>query len=184
MLLAIGQGPDLTWIGPGSDGVEATKQHRLKADAVTFETGRPGVFGTGDVRIGAATVVAGDRRGPPRPPTPSTPTCKGMDLAAIRTRQTLAEPQPEFLSIVPFTSEAKTPRYRMTALEAEERNHTYIEYELPYTREDAVAESTRCLQCTCEAIGFCDLRRLGHRVRHDAPDARAGATTRAPASGA
>ena len=84
-----------------------------------------------------------------------------MDLAAIRTRQTLAEPQPEFLSIVPFTSEAKTPRYRMTALEAEERNHSYIEYELPYTREDAVAESTRCLQCTCEAIGFCDLRRLG-----------------------
>ena len=30
---------------------------RLKADAVTFATGRPGVFGTGDVRIGAATVV-------------------------------------------------------------------------------------------------------------------------------
>ena len=25
----------------------------------------------------------------------------------------------------------------------------------------AMAESTRCLQCTCEAIGFCDLRRLG-----------------------
>ena len=84
-----------------------------------------------------------------------------MDLAAIRTRQTLAEPQPEFLSIVPFTGEVKEPRYRMTALEAEERNHSYIEYELPYTREDAVAESTRCLQCTCEAIGFCDLRRLG-----------------------
>ena len=98
---------------------------------------------------------------------------KGLDLTAIRTRQTLAEPQPEFLSIVPFTSEVKEPRYRMTAMEAEERNHNYIEYELPYTREAAVAESTRCLQCTCEAIGFCDLRRLGHRVRHDAPDARA-----------
>ena len=57
VLLAIGQGPDLSWIGPGSEGPEATKQRRLKADAVTFETGRPGVFGTGDVRIGAATVV-------------------------------------------------------------------------------------------------------------------------------
>ena len=62
---------------------------------------------------------------------------------------------------MPFTGEVKEPRYRMTALEAEERNKSYIEYELPYTREDAVAESTRCLQCTCEAIGFCDLRRLG-----------------------
>ena len=58
-------------------------------------------------------------------------------------------------------AETKEPRYRMTAMEAEERNHNYIEYELPYTREAAVAESTRCLQCTCEAIGFCDLRRLG-----------------------
>src|SRR5512132_1362704 len=30
VLLAIGQGPDLSWIGPGSDGVEAAKDRRLK----------------------------------------------------------------------------------------------------------------------------------------------------------
>ena len=67
VLLAIGQGPELDWIEqPGNEGPEKTKQWRLKADAVTFETGRPGVFGTGDVRIGAATVVAGRRRGPAR----------------------------------------------------------------------------------------------------------------------
>ncbi|MDO8485124.1 MAG: 4Fe-4S binding protein, partial [Candidatus Limnocylindrales bacterium] len=135
-------------------------QWRLKADAVTFETGRPGVFGAGDVRIGAATVVQACAEG--RPAAYAVDAhLKGLDLSAIRTRQTLAEPQPEFLSIVPFTSEVKEARYRMTALEAEERNHSYIEYELPYTPEAAVAESTRCLQCTCEAIGFCDLRRLG-----------------------
>jgi NADPH-dependent glutamate synthase beta subunit-like oxidoreductase/formate hydrogenlyase subunit 6/NADH:ubiquinone oxidoreductase subunit I/ferredoxin len=160
VLLAIGQGPDLTWIGPGSEGPEATRQKRLKADAVTFETGRPGVFGTGDVRIGAATVVQAIAEGR-RAAYAVDAYLKGLDLSAIRTRQTLAEPQPEFLSIVPFTSEVKEPRYRLTALEAEERNRSYIEYELPYTREEAVAESTRCLQCTCEAIGFCDLRRLG-----------------------
>src|SRR5215211_5910486 len=39
VLLAIGQGPDLTWIGPGSEGPTANKQRRLVADAVTFETG-------------------------------------------------------------------------------------------------------------------------------------------------
>lgn len=161
VLLAIGQGPELDWLTqPGNEGPETTKQKRLKADAVTFETGRPGVFGTGDVRIGAATVVQATAEGR-RAAYAVDAYMKGLDLAAIRTRQTLAEPQPEFLSIVPFTSEAKEPRYRMTALEAEERNHSYIEYELPYTREEAVAESTRCLQCTCEAIGFCDLRRLG-----------------------
>ena len=161
VLLAIGQGPELDWIEePGNEGPVKTKQYRLKADAVTFETGRPGVFGTGDVRIGAATVVQAIAEGR-RSAYAVDAFLKGLDLTAIRTRQTLAEPQPEFLSIVPFTSEIKEPRYRMTAMEADERNDSYIEYELPYTREAAVAESTRCLQCTCEAIGFCDLRRLG-----------------------
>ncbi|MFL5756286.1 MAG: FAD-dependent oxidoreductase, partial [Chloroflexota bacterium] len=160
VLLAIGQGPELTWIGPGSEGPEATKNRRLKADAVTFETGRPGVFGTGDVRVGAATVVQAIAEGR-RAAYAVDAYLQGQDLAGIRTRQTLAEPQPEFLSIVPFTGEVKEPRYRLKSLEAEERNHDYIEYEIPYTREEVVAESTRCLQCTCEAIGFCDLRRLG-----------------------
>jgi formate dehydrogenase major subunit len=159
VLLAIGQGPDLSWIGPGSEGVEAAR-YRLKADAVTFETGRPGVFGTGDVRIGAATVVQAIAEGR-RAAYAVDAYVRGQDLAAIRTRQTLAEPQPEFLSIVPFTGEVKEPRYRLKALEAEARNRSYIEYEIPYSRDEAVAESTRCLQCTCEAIGFCDLRRLG-----------------------
>ena len=55
------------------------------------------------------------------------------------------------------------------------RNQSYVEYEIPYTQQEAMAESTRCLQCTCEAIGHCDLRRQGDRVRDHAPDARAGA---------
>jgi NADPH-dependent glutamate synthase beta subunit-like oxidoreductase len=161
VLLAIGQGPELDWLErPGNEGPVKTKQARLKADAVTFLTDRVGVFGTGDVRIGAATVVQAIAEGR-RAAYAMDAYLQGQDLAAIRTRQTLAEPQPEFLSIVPFTAEVKEPRYRMTAMEPEERNHNYLEYELPYTREAAVAESTRCLQCTCEAIGFCDLRRLG-----------------------
>ena len=118
------------------------------------------MFGTGDVRIGAATVVQAIAEGR-RAAYAVDAFLRGNDLASIRTRQTLAEPQPEFLSIVPFTSEVKEPRYRMKALEAEERNRNYVEYELPYSREEIVAESTRCLQCTCEAIGYCDLRRLG-----------------------
>jgi NADPH-dependent glutamate synthase beta subunit-like oxidoreductase/formate hydrogenlyase subunit 6/NADH:ubiquinone oxidoreductase subunit I/ferredoxin len=160
VLLAIGQGPDLRWFGGGNDGVTSTRQRRIKADAVTFATDRPGVFAAGDVRTGAATVVAAIAEGR-RASYAVDAYLKGMDLAAIKTRQQLAEPQPQFLSIVPFTGEVKEPRYRLKSLEAEARNTSYIEYEIPYTRDEAVAESTRCLQCTCEAIGFCDLRRLG-----------------------
>src|SRR5438093_2907546 len=160
VLLAIGQGPDLSWIKAGSEGPEATKQRRLKADAVTFETGRAGVFGTGDVRVGSATVVQANGEGR-RTAYAVDAYLLGLDLGEIRTRQTLAEPQPEFLSIVPFTSEVKEPRYRLRSMDAEIRNKSYVEYEIPYSRQEAMAESQRCLQCTCEAIGYCDLRRLG-----------------------
>ncbi|MCU0505319.1 MAG: FAD-dependent oxidoreductase [Chloroflexi bacterium] len=160
VLLAIGQGPDLRWMGPGNEGASATKWRRLAVDAVTFETGRPGVFGTGDVRMGAQTVVQAIADGR-RASYAIDAYLRGMDLGELRTRQTLAEPQPEFLSIVPFTGEVKEPRIRLRSMPAEERNHNYVEYEHPYSVAEAVAESTRCLQCTCEAIGFCDLRRLG-----------------------
>src|SRR3954452_22578657 len=159
VLLAIGQGPELSWLERGADGVTAAR-NRLTADAVTFATGRPGVFGTGDVRVGASTVVQAVAEGR-RAAYAVDAYLKGQDLEAIRTRQTLAEPQPEFLSIVPFTGEVKEPRIRLKAMPAEVRNSSYIEYEIPYTQAEAMAESGRCLQCTCEAIGYCDLRRQG-----------------------
>jgi formate dehydrogenase major subunit len=160
VLLAIGQGPELNWLERGSDGVEATKNRRLAADAVTFTTGRSGVFGSGDVRIGASTVVQAVAEGR-RSAYAIDAFLKGQDLDAIKTRQTLAEPQPEFLNIVPYTSEVKEPRFRIKAMPAEVRNKSYVEYEIPYSQSEAMAESKRCLQCTCEAIGYCDLRRQG-----------------------
>src|SRR5262245_44241166 len=89
VLLAIGQGPELDWIGPGSTGPTVTKNKRLQADAVTFSTARPGVFATGDVRIGAATVVEAIAEGR-RAAYAVDAYVRGHDLDAIRTRQTLA----------------------------------------------------------------------------------------------
>ena len=160
VLLAIGQAPDLTWLDHGSGGVAASKLRRLQADAVTFATGRAGVFGTGDVRVGATTVVQAVGEGR-RAAYAIDAYLKGHDLDEIRTRQTLAEPQPEFLSIVPYTDERKEPRLRLKSMAPEVRKQSYIEYEIPYTQQEAMSESGRCLQCTCEAIGFCDLRRQG-----------------------
>ncbi|CAN5735553.1 hypothetical protein BH23CHL7_BH23CHL7_03120 [soil metagenome] len=160
VLLAIGQGPELEWLEHGAEGVSATGNRRLAADAVTFATGRPGVFGTGDVRIGASTVVQAVAEGR-RAAYAIDAYLRGHDLEGIKTRQTLAEPQPEFLSIVPYTGEVKEPRYRLKSMAPEIRNSSYVEYEIPYTRQEAMAESKRCLQCTCEAIGYCDLRRQG-----------------------
>lgn len=159
VLLAIGQGPELGWLDRGAAGMSANRG-RLVADAVTFGTGRPGVFGTGDVRTGAATVVEAVAEGR-RASYAVDAYLQGQDLEEIRTRQILAEPQPEFLSIVPYTGEVKEPRLRLKAMPAEVRNRSYVEYEIPYSQAEAMAESARCLQCTCEAIGYCDLRRQG-----------------------
>jgi len=160
VLKAIGQAPQLDWLKRGAEGVSATKQRRLVADAVTFTTGRPGVFACGDARIGSSTVVQAVAEGR-RAAYAMDAYLQGLDLEEIRTRQTLAEPQPTFLSIVPFTDEVKEPRYRLKAMPPEVRNKNYLEYEIPYSQAEAMAESKRCLQCTCEAIGYCDLRRLG-----------------------
>jgi NADPH-dependent glutamate synthase beta subunit-like oxidoreductase/formate hydrogenlyase subunit 6/NADH:ubiquinone oxidoreductase subunit I/ferredoxin len=159
VLLAIGQGPDLDWLSHGASGMSAARR-RLVGDAVTFASGRPGVFVAGDVRIGASTVVEAVGEGR-RSAYAIDAYLRGLDLEAIKTRQTLAEPEPIFLSIVPYTDEEKEPRYRVRAMAPDVRKQSYVEYELPYSREEAMAESKRCLQCTCEAIGFCDLRREG-----------------------
>ena len=119
------------------------------------------MFGTGDVRIGAATVVQAIAEGR-RAAYAVDAFLRGLDLAAIRTRQTARRAA----AGVPLDRalHQRGRRSRATGSRrwsAEVRNQSYVEYEIPYTREEAVAESTRCLQCTCEAIGFCDLRRLG-----------------------
>ena len=159
VLLAIGQGPDLTWVGSGSEGIESNR-NRLKADAVTFETGRPAVFGTGDVRIGASTVVQAIAEGR-RCAYAVDAYLKGKDLKELRQVETLTEWDPGFLAITPYTDEPKEARHRLKSLPAKERSKSYIEYEIPYTAAEVMAESTRCLQCTCEALGNCDLRTLG-----------------------
>ena len=184
VLLAIGQGPELDWIEqPGNEGPEKTKQWRLKADAVTFETGRPGVFGTGDVRIGAATVVQAIAEGR-RAAYAVDAYLKGLDLTAIRTRQTLAEPQPEFLSIVPFTSEVKEPRYRMTrawrprsATTATSSTSCRTPARRPSPSRPAAcsAPARRSASATCAAWASSTARRSRRSSR---------STTRAPAIGA
>ena len=57
--------PSSTGSGPGRDGVEATKQRRLKADAVTFETGAAGRVRHRRRPGRRRDRRPGDRRGPP-----------------------------------------------------------------------------------------------------------------------
>ena len=160
VLLAIGQGPDLTWIGPGSEGPEA--------DQAAPPQGRRGHVRdrpAGRLRHRRRPDRRGDRRpghrrGPPR---------------RVRRRRLPQGPRPRRDPDPPDAGRAaaRVPldravheRGQGAALPHEGDGGRGPQPELRRVRDpvhagQAVAESTRCLQCTCEAIGFCDLRRLG-----------------------
>jgi predicted molibdopterin-dependent oxidoreductase YjgC len=83
---------------------------------------------------------------------------RGHDLDDPQVRRIVSEPQPSFLTIVPFTDDVKEPKAVMGKKGAEDRRDNFGEYEYGYTHDQAMGEAARCLQCTCEAIGHCDLR--------------------------
>ena len=183
VLLAIGQGPDLSWFGPGTDGPEATKQRRLQADAVTFETGRPGVFGTGDVRIGAATVVAGRRRGPAGAPTPSTPTSRASTWRRSGPARSWPSRSRSSSRSCRSRARSRSPATASRRWRPSVRNKSYVEYEIPYSRPRpwpsrpaaCSAPARRSASATCAGWASSTARRCR-------PSSRA--STRAPATGA
>jgi formate dehydrogenase major subunit len=161
VLGAIGQGPELSWVESEPEeirgGLEVSRQGRLVVDPNTFRTGVPKIFAGGDVNLGATTVVEaiGDGR---RASYAMDYWLRGHDLDDPQVRRVVSEPQPSFLTIVPFTDDVKEPKAVMGKKEADDRKANFGEYEYGYTHDQAMGEAARCLQCTCEAIGHCDLR--------------------------
>ena len=197
---------DPTWAGwtHGAEGVRASSRGRLDADAVTFATGRPGVFGTGDVRTGAATVVEAIAEGR-RASYAIDAYLQGQDLEAIRTRQTLAEPQPEFLSIVPYTARSRSRASACGRCRAEERNRSTSSTRSPTRRQRRCASRRAACSAparpsataTCAARASSTARRCGrlepaaHRPlrarsvtenRFTGPTTTTSATTATPSS--
>ena len=168
--------------GPGArlDRARAPRASRRRSSAASRPTRSPS-RPAGPACSGPATSGSARRRSSRPSPragarrTRWTRSCKGHDLAAIRTRQTLAEPQPEFLSIVPFTE-----RGQGAALPAEGDGGRGAQPQLHRVR---AAVHPRGGRRRVDALPPVHLRgdRLlrpappGHRVRDDAQDARAAA---------
>ena len=149
--------------------------HYQATGTYTFE------FGSGDVWIGAATVVQAIAEGR-RSAYAVDAFLKGLDLGAIKTRQQLAEPQPEFLSIVPFTSERRSRatasrRWRpssATRATSSTRSRTAARRSSPSRPAASSAPARRSASATCAGSGSSTARPSRRSSRR---------TTRAPASG-
>ena len=161
VLGAIGQGPELSWIESEPEEIRSklvvSRRGTLESEEHIFRTDVPKIFASGDVRTGAATVVEAIGEGR-RASYAMDYWLRGHDLDDPQVRRIVTEPQPNFLTIVPFTDDVKEPKAIMGKLGPEERRTNFNEYEFGYTGDQAMAEASRCLQCTCEAIGHCDLR--------------------------
>lgn len=172
VLAAIGQKTDVNFINDinaSSSGgsLKLTRWGDIEADKKTLQTGIPSVFAAGDGVTGPATIIEAIAQ---------------AKVAALSCHQFLTgakiEPKPkEFLSKKdnfkkqePADYKNRYPhqlRQEMPVLDACNRNN-FDEVELGYAGEFvAQMEASRCLECGCNAIYTCDLKKYSTEYEAD-----------------
>jgi indolepyruvate ferredoxin oxidoreductase alpha subunit len=143
IIAAVGEEPDLAFMTGTS--AKAVSSGYIKADPVTLETNIKGVFAGGDVVTGAATVIQALAAG--RKAAKSIDKYfKGEPLNVGREGEEVFESKliidtwginQESRSVTPTISVAK-------------RKENFREVETSLTKDMAVKEAKRCLQCDCK----------------------------------
>jgi len=180
VILAIGQAADLGLIGD-DDGIE-TERGAIRCDGLTLQTSAPDVFACGDVVSGPASVVEAVAAGHEAAESIRR-FLFGEDLREGRP-DPAAEPEeklgpPEGVTVKPARRQA-------VELEpAAERRRDFREVSRGFTREQAVEEASRCLNCggcseclQCEAA--CEKDALRHDEREREIDLEVGAVVAVP----
>ncbi len=139
LIPAVSQSPDISFL-PEEIGLEISKWDRLAVNPETFETNVHGIFAGGDFVTGprdVIRVIADGRR------------------AALFIHSYLSgekiEKSPAYFTLVPEVEIdpdlEKIPRQKMDTLPVQERKSIDKEVELGFSKERAVKEAERCLQC-------------------------------------
>jgi formate dehydrogenase major subunit len=163
---AIGQRPKLTYTpADGSDncdflegdsGVKCSRWQTIEVNPKTYQTGRPGVFAGGDAVTGAATVVQAIGAGKQAAGAMDA-YLRGMDLALYEAGLPEYD-QPPMIAIPAWRPET-VERQLTGSVAAAERRDNFREVEQGFSEPAARAEGRRCLQCICEGVETCKLRR-------------------------
>jgi len=169
VVIAIGQRSAL-------DGFEMLKSNRgiIEANAITLETSVPGFFAGGDIVTGPASIVEAVHHGNEAAISISR-YLEGENIRAGRKESSDELPLrdlPEFVE--------KKPRAVMPAIAAEKRVKSFVEFELGFTEEQAIAEAERCLECglcseclECERV--CEADAVVHSMLGEYVDINVGA---------
>ena len=144
LIPAIGQRPDLSGLEDVS-GLDFSRWGTVEVDAVSYATGRPGVFAGGDLQTGPWIAIGAIAAG--REAAESIIRyLDGKDLTADR--QPLSNENPVYSPIPEDVSIAH--RREMPALAVDQRSGNFNEVELGYPVSEGHTEAGRCLNC-----GYC-----------------------------
>jgi formate dehydrogenase major subunit len=143
---------------PPGEMLNLTRWKTIQVNEQTYETSVEGVFSGGDVVTGAATAIEAIAAGR-----------KAAHAIEAYLTGGKAEPEPwEFFSrrdtfgkvtVADLPTRQASSQRPMPLISIEERRNSFTEVETGYALEDVIAESHRCLECGCDALFTCDLRR-------------------------
>ncbi len=163
---AIGQLPKLKYVDvktreecdifPEEGGVICTRWQTIEINPKTCQTGRPQVFAAGDGATGAKTVVEAIG-GAKKAAWAMDAFLKGEDMAAYEAALPAFDKPP--MIAIPAYREEKIERQLTPQLTEKEREGNFLEIDRGFSEHAAGTESRRCLQCICEGVETCKLRR-------------------------
>ena len=137
VIFGVGQRPEDT-VG---FGLELTHGPYVVADAA-HATSEPGIFAAGDVVTGTKSVIGAIAEG--REAAISIDRYLGGDgdISAH-----LLDDEPAEQRLGPATAEFYTAAVQPKLVAAEERKGNFDTFECPFSKDEAIAEASRCLQC-------------------------------------
>ncbi len=154
IIMAIGQ-----QVNPeGIDGVEFTKKDSIMYDPKTFMTKIPGVFAGGDCgndKVSIAVEAIGDAK-------------KGSEVVNSYLKGDIIPYEPEYNvvrdDITEETFEDRERQFRPKKLEMAPEVRRTIFLESPgYTKEQAIEDASRCLECGCKDYFECKLIKFANQ---------------------
>lgn len=154
VIVAIGQ----KLVNEDVSELKLTDRGNIEADIDTFKTNIEGVFAIGDATNRGASIAIEAIGEANRCALSIDAYLNGED---IETRVPYISRRDE--ELIDFQSKEKCPARKPKVLSAAERKNNFDEVCLGYTKEDAKAEASRCLECGCKEYYKCKLLSVAQR---------------------
>ena len=142
------------------DGLNLTRWNSIDAHGSLFTTNLEGVFAGGDAVNGPDVIITAVAHGR-KAAYAMDRLLKGAPLKA-EDRLGFHVRKEDFGRLTPedVSGKEKMPRHHIQKADPQTRAKSYTEVELGFTEEDLIKETQRCLECGCQDVSGCDLRRM------------------------